>query len=51
MASIQTDGRAATVPGNPDPLPPRARPSTDYWDHLTASWRTAGPIPTPRRGH
>ena len=28
----------------------RSRPLTEYWDFRTASWRTAGPIPVPRRG-
>jgi hypothetical protein len=43
MATIQIDDRRVAAPR-------RTRPSTDYWDHLTASWRTVGPIPVPRRG-
>jgi len=28
----------------------RTRPLTEYWDFRTASWRTAGPVPVPRKG-
>jgi hypothetical protein len=49
MATIQTDARA-TLARDADRPPRRSRPRSEYWDHLTASWRTAGPIPAPRRG-
>ncbi len=26
-----------------------ARPRSDYWDVETATWRSQGPIPSPRR--
>ena len=28
----------------------RTRPLTEYWDFRTARWRTAGPVPVPRKG-
>jgi hypothetical protein len=32
-----------------EPRRPRSRPTTEYWDVFTASWRTRGPvIPAPR---
>ena len=27
-----------------------ARPRTEYWDVVTASWRSRGPLPRPRPG-
>jgi hypothetical protein len=49
MATIQTDERATLAREDVRP-PRRVRPRSEYWDYLTASWRTAGPIPVPRRG-
>jgi hypothetical protein len=49
MATIQTDERAAPAPDDKRP-PRRSRPRTQYWDYETASWRSGGPIPVPRRG-
>jgi hypothetical protein len=50
MATIQTDDRAMTVLRDAERPPRRTRPSTEYWNYLTADWCTAGPIPQPRRG-
>jgi hypothetical protein len=50
MPTNQTDRRATAVaPDGERPLR-RAHPTSEYWDYATASWRTAGPIPAPRRG-
>jgi hypothetical protein len=48
MASIQTGISAMTV--SVERPPRRQRPSTQYWDHRTASWQVGVPIPVPRRG-
>jgi hypothetical protein len=49
MATMQTDERATQAP-DVDRPPRRSRPRTEYWNYVTASWRSAGPIPVPRRG-
>ena len=42
---------APTAPVRPQPVRHRTRPTTEYWDVFTASWRTRGPVvPEPRRG-
>jgi hypothetical protein len=49
---------ATAVAGEPWPEPrrpvPRARPSTEYWDVQTASWKCGAPapglVPAPRDG-
>jgi hypothetical protein len=41
---------APTVPTRP-PVRIRTRPTTEYWDVFTASWRRATPpVPRPRNG-
>ena len=43
-------------PGRLGPWPepwrhaPGARPSSDYWDVTSATWRTRLPVPSPRAG-
>lgn len=37
--------------GQPTQRQRRTRPTTEYWDVFTASWRRREPaVPTPRRG-
>ena len=53
-------GTTRTVPGQgttgeapPADVPsrePRHHPLSEFWDVRTASWRSRGPIPAPRRG-
>jgi hypothetical protein len=50
MATIETDRLATPVATNEERPLRRARPSSEYWDYVTASWRTPGAIPQPRRG-
>jgi hypothetical protein len=46
MPTVET-----TTPVVQEPRPARrTRPLTEYWDYRTASWRTASPVPVPRRG-
>jgi hypothetical protein len=49
MSTIQTDRPATPVAVGERPVR-RARPTSEYWDYLTASWRAAPTLPQPRRG-
>ena len=57
MSTIETDLAPAPVvtpsaspAREPGQSRRRTRPRSQYWDVATATWRTAGPIPDPRRG-
>jgi hypothetical protein len=44
--------RPPTQLPSPEPWRPAlgVRPSTEYWDVATASWRSRGPLPRPATG-
>ena len=50
---IDGSARPAAPPAWPEPgrSAVGARPMTDYWDVETASWRSRGPLPGPRRAN
>jgi hypothetical protein len=47
-----SDDEARETEASPDPWRPArgVRPSTEYWDVATASWRSRGPVPRPATG-
>lgn len=49
MSTVETPTTVAPAQ-EPGRRARRTRPLTEYWDCRTASWRTASPVPAPRRG-